>query len=1360
MTHKKTELQTVQEEVEVVELFDENGDSKVFELLSTIEHEKHNYLVLTPFVEDESKINLEVPAEVFVMQEIIKDGDKMLEPVADEELVKEIFDIFKDDSKEKYDFATDESIDKIQEHNGNSKQPMIEKEKNVLTNTAHSSLSEQVEQVISPEIKEERVLDSSDTLFSKYKKNKEEKSNRPKYEDDLDYLIQGVDIFEKELEAIIAQADGIINNTSKFERIFNMCKRKKLVEAYLKKVQCLQKLNKYKESEKVINELLKLNPNMPEALVRLGGCYTGKDNEKSIEYISKALNNNSDYPYAYFSRAFTYGYNMGQYDSAIKDMTTAVEKKPDYAWAFWYRGDMYNYNNEKDKTIEDCKKALSINPRCTDAYYTWKNALDYLKSKENFDYESARKDFFAAYSKLNIYEQLHISAFKTDEPDFEQAVNTYFRHWKDTSKAEKYLLMSMLEYLQIEAPDDEQNLFMVVHLIDAGIDDRKNTNDDYESDLDRLFNMLEEKNEDHIALKHYKKFKELAGSTSNEQKVYYTCRQHFPVIGNWKNIFKYARNKNDVEMLAVLIMRTFGTYAIDRGIDLNPEVIEFANYLKDKYEKFNELELPMRYYDFDFQSKEIDYFKEFERGCGYENFTEELSNFPFLLPPQKRERLNKAEIMASLAQVMARNLSHNIGSHVFSHLSGEKICSQLEEKIKANTYISIINIDEKFLKPNPQLAYFNQYVKNRMAYLSEVTYGIPSTLASKKMYSEVFRELDRVRLLLNYISGKTEFKYQIQLKYTDKNGTTYKLSKSKDIPAAFPSDITGCQAFYNIIENIIRNTAKHSQISVNNDNNKPITFTINIREIFPDKQNTPLDYQQYYCVEIDDGIQKDNITELVEKMEDFLEKTATDERGNLRREGLGCIEMESSAAFLRQISDVDYEIQKEKERRKFHNLLVDTEPEKQLKDTDIKRKIGGVLDKNEEYVPLLEAFSAETDNKNKALGYRFYIKKPQEFLLVGDWNISNDAKSALLGQGILIKSKRELLGELEKNASFAHRFVISTITEQDFFAEKTITEKTFSEGVIERRTSESKELEYKALLPNRWCYVDGDNINEITNLITASDFDIVSLEAKVWELFLGKSLLDEVLLQNGADIDKMKNIELKEKQIVLIDHSAIKYDDFIKEKQKNPSISTWIEILSSNAQNKLPFFYLADDLSEYRTNVNQSEFDNNNISIIIKGQLWDSYGSRILVIEDRIQTYSKTEITVDNNNFSVDEILLNSGVFITKENLNKSSLDVGNLIPNINKEIDTVKPKFVLIHYSILESVYGNYYNNRKKIDECLRNWVEDKGCIVVVTSGRGRHTIQLPPYIRFLNMSSVSYAFMENRNKYSMNYILNQARR
>ena len=118
-------LQTTQEQVDVVELFDNNGDSYAFEVLSTIAYKGNSYLVLTPFVQDESEIDLTIPAEIFVMHEVVKNGnERMLEPVADEFLVEKIFSKFKEEAKGKYDFAGENTVSKtkpinyVSENNG------------------------------------------------------------------------------------------------------------------------------------------------------------------------------------------------------------------------------------------------------------------------------------------------------------------------------------------------------------------------------------------------------------------------------------------------------------------------------------------------------------------------------------------------------------------------------------------------------------------------------------------------------------------------------------------------------------------------------------------------------------------------------------------------------------------------------------------------------------------------------------------------------------------------------------------------------------------------------------------------------------------------------------------------------------------------------------------------------------------------------------------------------------------------------------------------------------------------------------------------------------------------------------------
>ena len=59
-------------------------------------------------------------------------------------------------------------------------------------------------------------------------------------------------------------------------------------------------------------------------------------------------------------------------------------------------------------------------------------------------------------------------------------------------------------YLHYEAPDDEKNFPMVMEMLRAA--DVREDDDSYQSPLDELFERLEMKNPDHIAVKHYKDY--------------------------------------------------------------------------------------------------------------------------------------------------------------------------------------------------------------------------------------------------------------------------------------------------------------------------------------------------------------------------------------------------------------------------------------------------------------------------------------------------------------------------------------------------------------------------------------------------------------------------------------------------------------------------------------------------------------------------------------------------------------------------------------------------------------------------------------------------------------------------------------
>ena len=95
-------------------------------------------------------------------------------------------------------------------------------------------------------------------------------------------------------------------------------------------------------------------------------------------------------------------------------------------------------------------------------------------------------------------QKLVTNLFKATTPKGSQSNDPFW----DT--AASMLLMALMFYLLYEAPKDEQNFPMVMELLRAG--EVKEDDEEYQSPLDELFERLEMKNPDHIALKYYKDY--------------------------------------------------------------------------------------------------------------------------------------------------------------------------------------------------------------------------------------------------------------------------------------------------------------------------------------------------------------------------------------------------------------------------------------------------------------------------------------------------------------------------------------------------------------------------------------------------------------------------------------------------------------------------------------------------------------------------------------------------------------------------------------------------------------------------------------------------------------------------------------
>ena len=105
---------------------------------------------------------------------------------------------------------------------------------------------------------------------------------------------------------------------------------------------------------------------------------------------------------------------------------------------------------------------------------------------------------FAYLQTDNDVQKLVTNLFKATTPKGSQSNDPFW----DT--AASMLLSAIIFYLLYEAPEEEQNFPMVMEMLRAG--EVREDDDTYQSPLDELFERLEMRNPDHIAVKYYKDY--------------------------------------------------------------------------------------------------------------------------------------------------------------------------------------------------------------------------------------------------------------------------------------------------------------------------------------------------------------------------------------------------------------------------------------------------------------------------------------------------------------------------------------------------------------------------------------------------------------------------------------------------------------------------------------------------------------------------------------------------------------------------------------------------------------------------------------------------------------------------------------
>jgi len=342
---------------------------------------------------------------------------------------------------------------------------------------------------------------------------------------------------------------------------------------------------------------------------------------------------------------------------------------------------------------------------------------------------------------------------------------------------------------------------------------------------------------------------------------------------------------------------------------------------------------------------------------------------------------------AALSQVLARCMSHNIGSHALSKFMDKDVILEKEtneqypSKFESLSHFANENGNER----KELIANFNEYLKYRMDFMADIATTVQPFMETPMYFaSNLFKGFDKNRILLNRISGvSSDITYQFKLFF--KGGEIKSLeSDSNDRKISIPNDVLGAQAFYIIIENVIRNIYKHGNPTKN------VEIQIHLDEVENDKS--------VYQVSIFDNIlkRKDDINSLVINRnmafdEPVLESEENDRLKNkLRTTNLGTIEIAVCAAYLKGL------------------------PVTSIENVEKKLNFGSLIIPDDNYHPknpqhkIIYAYSHCHDEDKYALGYRFYLNKPKQALIVTEGTFSLENKEDLDSIGIKVINPKEL----------------------------------------------------------------------------------------------------------------------------------------------------------------------------------------------------------------------------------------------------------------------------------------------------------------------------------------------------------------
>ena len=382
----------------------------------------------------------------------------------------------------------------------------------------------------------------------------------------------------------------------------------------------------------------------------------------------------------------------------------------------------------------------------------------------------------------------------------------------------------------------------------------------------------------------------------------------------------------------------------------------------------------------------------------------------------------KQATKAAMVAIMARNMSHNLGSHVLFYLKSlisdtpkqlDYFLYELELIENGNFQLTHLKALENKIKFNPVdtpdlikapflrgLGRFIGYLQERQDFIATISNDFIPYYGSVSFKDFIYDELNpdlrierhgnssqknhqEKNLLLEYIAASEKFyRKDIKIFFKDFDGLNKEhddLKKLRNVRINLPGGIMGRQAFFSIFENFIRNTAKHASREKLNS----LEFVIDM--------DIDTEYSNFYKVKL---YEKNNIElrDVVTKISGAIEEVYINNQGGLLPGNKGIKEMRISAAWMRGFSVAD--INESEPTRNGNN-------EPPILGIKLVDKNGGDL----------------IDAEEGCLCYEFYVPISNKIVLITEQEkkISDFIK---INENLEENKKKELFDHLNKRTDF------------------------------------------------------------------------------------------------------------------------------------------------------------------------------------------------------------------------------------------------------------------------------------------------------------------------------------------------------